>query len=179
MNSNVRVTLREMLNDRKYTKLEEETVERIVASNDNSEKILIYFVYDVKVSVKKMKSIKDIIDDDTNRYKCLILVYKSSITTFAKQFISTDVDNLNVQVFSENELSFNLTKHKLVPKHEILSSSEKQAIMTLYKTKAKHFPILLSSDPVARYYGALPGMMMRITRKSPTAGEYILYRVIV
>lgn len=179
MNTMVRVTLRDMLRDRGYTEIDEENGERIVARNDSSEKVLVYFVYDIKVSVKKMKTIKDIIDEDTNTYKCLILVYKSSITTFAKQFISTDVNDLNVQVFSENELSFNITKHELVPKHEVLTPIQKKAVMTKYKTVAKHFPMLLSSDPVVRYYGALPGTMMRITRKSPTAGEYVLYRVVV
>jgi DNA-directed RNA polymerase I, II, and III subunit RPABC1 len=179
MNTTVRLTVREMLRDRGYTEIDEESHDRIVARNDNSEKVLVYFVYDVKVSVKRMKTIKDIIDEDTNKYMCLVLVYKSSITTFAKQFISTDVNDLNVQVFSENELSFNITKHELVPKHEVLTPIQKKAVMTQYKTVAKHFPMVLSSDPVVRYYGALPGTMMRITRKSPTAGEYVLYRVVV
>lgn len=179
MNAAVRLTLREMLRDRGYSRIDEENSERIVARNEKLEKVLVYFVYDTKVSVKKMKSIKEIIDEDTNTYKCLILVYKSSITTFAKQFISTDVNNLNVQVFSENDLSFNITKHNLVPVHEVLTPDQKRAVLLKYKTGAKHFPMLLSSDPVARYYGALPGTMMRITRKSPTAGEYVLYRVVV
>lgn len=179
MNAMVRLTVREMLGDRGYTEIDDENHERIVARNDNADKVLVYFVYDVKVSVKKMKNIKEIIDEDTNKYKCLVLVYKSSITTFAKQFISTDVNDLNVQVFSENELSFNITKHELVPKHEVLTPTEKKTVLTKYKTMAKNFPMLLSSDPVARYYGALPGTMIRITRKSPTAGEYTLYRVVV
>jgi DNA-directed RNA polymerase subunit H (RpoH/RPB5) len=61
----------------------------------------------------------------------------------------------------------------------MLTPNQKRIVMTKYKTVAKNFPLLLSSDPVARYYGALPGTMMRITRKSPTAGEYVLYRVVV
>lgn len=179
MNPMVRLTLREMLRDRGYIRIDEENNERIVARNEKLDKVLVYFVYDTKVSVKKMKSIKEIIDEDINTYKCLILVYKSSITTFAKQFISTDVNDLNVQVFSENELSFNITKHNLVPEHQVLTPDQKRAVISKYKTGAKHFPMLLSSDPVARYYGAMPGTMMRITRKSPTAGEYVLYRVVV
>ena len=43
----------------------------------------------------------------------------------------------------------------------------------------KHFPLMLSSDPVARYHGLLPGAMVKITRPSPTAGECVLYRVVV
>jgi DNA-directed RNA polymerase I, II, and III subunit RPABC1 len=153
-----------------------DTHDKIVVSN-GTDQIIVCFVYDPKVSVKKIKSIKEIIDAGV--YTCLILVYKSMITAFAKQFIVTDVNNLNVQVFSENELSFNITKHALVPKHEVLSTKDRNELIRQYRTTLKHFPLMLSSDPVARYYGALPGTMMKITRKSPTAGEYVLYRVVI
>lgn len=185
MNKNVRPTIHEMLADRGYRDIDSEDDTCIIAHKKNADntignRILVYFVYDPKVSVKRIKGIKDVLDEDPDRYQCLILVYKSAITAFAKQFISTDVNHLFVQAFSENELSFNITKHKLVPKHEILTNNEKRQIMRYYKTtSSKHFPLMLSSDPVARYYGLLPGTMVRITRKSPTAGEYVLYRVVV
>ena len=178
MNTSVRITLHEMLKDRGYNKIECETNERIVASKDENTFLLIYFVYDFKVSVKRMKSIKELLDDDPQKYECLILVYKSAITAFAKQFISNDVNDLLVQVFSENELSFNITKHELVPKHELLTIEEKKQILKIYKTSSNHFPIILASDPVARYYGLLPGSMVRITRPSVTAKIYISYRVV-
>lgn len=178
MNSNVRITLYEMLTDRGYDRIEEDTYDSVVAYNTATEdRALVCFVYDHKVSVKRMKSIKDLID--AGEYTCLILVYKSAITAFAKQFIVTDVKDLIVQMFSESELSFNITKHELVPKHEILSEEQRKDTLRKYRATLKHFPMMLSSDPVARYYGALPGTMMKITRKSPTAGEYILYRVVV
>ena len=178
MNSIVRKTLYEMLTDRGYDRVEDDTYESVVAFNTTTEhRVLVYFVYDNKVSVKRMKSIKDVIDEGDN-YTCLILVYKSAITAFAKQFIVTDMKDLNVQIFSESELSFNITKHELVPKHEILSAEERNKTLRKYRTTLKHFPMILSSDPVARYYGVLPGTMMRITRKSPTAGVYTLYRVV-
>lgn len=172
----VRQTLYEMLHDRGYTRVESDTHEKIVASN-GTDKTLVCFVYDPKVSVKKLKSIKEIID--AGIYTCLIIVYKSMITAFAKQFIVTDVNNLNVQVFSENELSFNITKHELVPKHELLSTKDRNDLVRKYRASLRNFPLMLSSDPVARYYGALPGTMFKITRKSPTAGEYVLYRVVI
>lgn len=179
MNRAVRQTVHEMLRDRGFDTIEHESVDRIVACSSRPERVLVYFVYDPKVSVKKMKNLREMLDEDPTRYTCLILVYKATITSFAKQFIATDVNDLNVQVFSENELSFNVTRHELVPKHEPLSAEEKAAVLRKYKTPLKHFPLMLSGDPVARYYGALPGTMMRITRASPTAGEYVLYRVVV
>jgi len=180
MNRVVRQTIHEMLVDRGFDTIETDNVDRIVASSTaNDKRLLVYFIYDPKVSVKNMKNIREMLDDDPTKYVGLILVYKATITSFAKQFIATDVNDLNVQVFSESELSFNVTKHELVPKHEILSQSEKSAVVARYKTGLRYFPLILSTDPVARYYGALPGIMIKITRDSPTAGIYTLYRVVV
>jgi len=176
MNDNVRVTIHEMLRDRNYHHIESEDETTIIASKQPDERLMVYFIYDPKVSVKHIKNIKELLDDN---YTCLMLIYKNVITAFAKQFIVTDIDHLFVQAFSETELSFNITKHQLVPKHEILSNDEKRKVLNTYRTTLKHFPLMLSSDPVARYYGLLPGAMVRITRKSPSSGEYVLYRVVV
>lgn len=179
MNANVRVTLHEMLKDRGYDNIVHENDVSIVATKHDNRSVMVYFIYEPKVSVKRVKSIKEAIDNDENTYECLILVYKTAITTFAKQFITTDVNDLFVQAFSERELSFNVTKHHLVPKHQVLTTEEKRNVVKKYRTSMKQFPLMLSSDPVARYYGLLPGAMVKITRPSPTAGEYVLYRVVV
>lgn len=169
-----------MLRDRGYDHIEKEDDVSIIANKtDNHRSVLVYFIYEPKVSVKRVKSIKEMIDNDEKTYECLILVYKTAITTFAKQFITTDVNDLFVQAFSERELSFNVTKHHLVPKHEVLTTDEKRNVVKRFRTPMKQFPLMLSSDPVARYFGLLPGAMVKITRPSPTAGEYTLYRVVV
>jgi DNA-directed RNA polymerase I, II, and III subunit RPABC1 len=169
----------EMLNDRGYTYIEYPTENTMNARNSYDKRILVYFVMSPKVSIKKIKLIKDIIEQDHEGYSCLIIVCKGSITSFARQFITTDVNNLMVQVFSEKELSFNITKHELVPIHELLTEQETTQIKKKYKTTLKHFPNMLITDPVAKYYGYVPGNLIRIIRKSPTAGEYVSYRVVV
>lgn len=129
MNANVRVTLHEMLKDRGYDRIVSEDDVTIVAkrTSSNDRNVLVYFIYDAKVSVKRVKTIKEMIDNDIE-YECLILVYKTAITTFAKQFITTDVNNLFVQAFSERELSFNVTKHHLVPKHVVLTPPRRNGV---------------------------------------------------
>jgi DNA-directed RNA polymerases I, II, and III subunit RPABC1 len=180
MNPNVRKTLFELLSDRSYNKIESEDEVMVSMIHDNGiDKLMVYFIYDTKVSVKKIKTIKEILEDNSHTYKCLIVVYKSAITTFAKQFISSDVKDLFVQIFSEKELSFNITKHEFVPKHVVLTSDEKKKILKKYKSQSKNFPLILSSDPICRYYGCLPGTMLRIERESETCGIYTLYRVVV
>lgn len=183
MNPVVFNTVNTMLRDRGYTRVETSPDEladlRIVACNPGNpdDRVMVAFLTDPKVSVKQIKSIRDTIENDERPFTCLILVYKTSITVFAKQFIATDT-NLTVQIFAEHELAFNITKHYLVPKHELLSPADRAAVIKTYRTNPKHFPLMSVDDPVARYFGATPGQMFRITRPSPTAGQYTLYRVV-
>mgnify|MGYP002630775041 CR=1 FL=1 len=178
MNTNVYKTLKEMLRDRGYDCIESEDINSIIGKNSSTnDRLLVYFVFDIKVSVKKMKHIKEIVESDSN-FVCLVVVYKASITSFAKQFISTDL-NLYVQSFSEKELSFNITKHKLVPKHRRLSNDEKNDILKKYRTALKNYPLISHQDAVSRYYSFVPGELIEITRDSPTAGIYVTYRYVV
>jgi DNA-directed RNA polymerase I, II, and III subunit RPABC1 len=171
--------LYEMLNDRGFVIIEVQDEISIIARNLDGRRILVYFVNTSKVSVKIMKLIKDIITDDVIGFFSLILVYKGIITSFAKQFITTDINGIIVQVFSEKELCFNVTKHILVPKHELLSREEKIDVLNLYNTKAKHFPNILCTDPVSKYYGFVPGDLIKISRNSLTVGVYVSYRFVI
>lgn len=83
-----------------------------------------------------------------------------------------------IEVFSLEELQFNVTKHHLVPKHErITSPAEIQSVLQKYGVRKNQLPIILAkTDPVCRYLGAEPGDLIKITRMSPTAGEHIIYR---
>ncbi len=75
--------------------------------------------------------------------------------------------------------SFNIFDHTLVPKHEIVSDEEKQRLLTQYRIQPYQLPQIRSSDPAAKAIGAEAGDILRITRKSPTSGEYTLYRYVV
>jgi DNA-directed RNA polymerase I, II, and III subunit RPABC1 len=164
--------LYEMLNDRGFVIIEVQDEISIIARNLDGRRILVYFVNTSKVSV-------NIITDDVIGFFSLILVYKGIITSFAKQFITTDINGIIVQVFSEKELCFNVTKHILVPKHELLSREEKIDVLNLYNTKAKHFPNILCTDPVSKYYGFVPGDLIKISRNSLTVGVYVSYRFVI
>jgi len=75
--------------------------------------------------------------------------------------------------------SVEIIKHELVPKHEILSDDEKDDVLSMFKVTDKQLPKILISDPVVEMIGAKPGNVLRITRKSPTAGEAVYYRIVV
>lgn len=75
--------------------------------------------------------------------------------------------------------SFNIFNHKLVPKHEILSSEEREKILSEYRVQPYRLPRILASDPGVKAIGAKPGDIVRIIRDSPTAGKYTAYRYVV
>jgi len=75
--------------------------------------------------------------------------------------------------------SFNIFDHEFVPKHEILTSEEREKILAKYRVKPYQLPRINASDPAAKAIGARPGDMIRIIRESPTAGRYFAYRYVV
>lgn len=74
---------------------------------------------------------------------------------------------------------FDIFNHVLVPKHEILNEEERQQILAKYKVHPYQIPQIKSIDPVVKAIGAIPGDVLRIIRKSQTAGEHITYRYVV
>jgi DNA-directed RNA polymerase subunit H len=66
-----------------------------------------------------------------------------------------------------------------VPKHEILASGEAQTIFAKYNARPEQFPHVLTSDPVVKEIGAKAGDLVRIVRRSETAGATAYYRLVV
>jgi DNA-directed RNA polymerase subunit H len=77
------------------------------------------------------------------------------------------------------ELNFNIFEHELVPKHEILVEKEVNDLLEEYHIKPYQLPYIRASDPAVKWIGAKPGDVLRITRKSLTAGESLIYKYVV
>ena len=69
--------------------------------------------------------------------------------------------------------------HIYVPKHEIMTKKEAEEILKKFNSKPTEMPLIFSNDPAIIGLGVKPGDMIKITRKSPTAGESIYYRYVV
>jgi DNA-directed RNA polymerase I, II, and III subunit RPABC1 len=89
--------------------------------------------------------------------------------------------SLHVNFFQAHTIVNNPTEHVLVPTHTLLPSSEHAEFLekNMIKSKASLPLIKFHEDMIARVMGLLPGDIVKITRPSPSAGEYISYRLCV
>ena len=87
--------------------------------------------------------------------------------------------SLHVNFFQAHTIVNNPTEHVLVPKHELLPASDHAEFLATHKIKSKaNLPLIkFHEDMIARVMGLVPGDIVKITRPSPSAGEYISYRI--
>jgi DNA-directed RNA polymerase subunit H len=78
-----------------------------------------------------------------------------------------------------NIARIDISKHELVPKHEVLSEEEVEEVLKRFNITKGQMPKILASDPMVKKIKAKPGDVIKITRKSKTAGTSIYYRVVV
>jgi DNA-directed RNA polymerase subunit H len=69
--------------------------------------------------------------------------------------------------------------HVYVPKHEIMSKKEAEEVLEKYNCKQTELPLIFANDPAILGLGVKPGDMIKITRKSPTAGKSLYFRYVV
>ena len=69
--------------------------------------------------------------------------------------------------------------HIDVPKHGLMTKKEAEEVLEKYHCKATDLPLIFVNDPAIVGIGVKPGDMIKITRKSATAGESSDYRYVV
>lgn len=74
---------------------------------------------------------------------------------------------------------FNVFQSELVPKHELLTEDEKRNLLARFNVEEGQLPKIKSNDPAARALNAKKGDILRIIRKSPTAGESLYFRLVI
>ena len=86
--------------------------------------------------------------------------------------------DIEIELFFEDELQYNITKHILVPEHIRLSNNKAKKFKEKYGTK---FPILLINDPISRFFNYKSGDIIKIIRCQKIKEDsnyYITYRIV-
>lgn len=138
--------------------------------------ILVYFIEDDSVGIKNIKKIYESMME--KKLKHCIVIYKNIITFSAKNYISGKMKQVRFELFSDDELIFNPTRHVLSPRYKILHVEAKKEILDEYSIQDQNLPKILVSDIIVKYFGLKKGTVMEITRKSETGGVNVTYRIV-
>ena len=149
-------------------------LEQLFTKSDFS--ILLHFVEEPKLSVKNIKPILEAARQLS--VAGLLLVIQEGMSSQVADELKNTGD-IDVEVFKMVDLMFNVTKHELVPKHRIMTPTEKQGFFHNKKMREGDLPQISLFDPVVRYLRGRKGDLVEIERKSETTGISYYYRVVV
>lgn len=178
-----RQTIFELLKDRGYDKIPDElmTKEEIyklieeekldvdklkkrfqMIAEKSTERILIHWISSPKLSSPECTSLMALMKElDIHN---AIVIIEDSVTPHVKNTLRLAKRKGDIiEVFTLEELQFNVSKHYLVPKHMICSREEKRRVKKMY---GDNFPEIRPSDPQMRYLGARKGQLIKIIRPS-------------
>ncbi|KAI8911602.1 RNA polymerase, partial [Gorgonomyces haynaldii] len=148
----------------------------LVQHNENhDEQLLVFFSDEDSVGIKPIKRIAE--NMITQGIMKGILIYQKSLTPSAVKVVQEMAPKYQLELFQEAELLVNITRHTLVPVHEVLIPDAKKTLLQRYRLKETQLPRIQQNDPIARYYGLKRGQVVKIIRPSETAGKYVTYRL--
>jgi DNA-directed RNA polymerase I, II, and III subunit RPABC1 len=156
----------EMILQRNWTI--EKKDEQIIGKTDNLVKYMVFFVSGQKLNIMNVKECIRILTDNDINYS--ILVFCDSITSSAKNALY-DLPNITFELFAQDDLQFNITKHQYAFPHIKLNDQEKEEFI---KKVGNDIPILLKTDPMCRFYNFDKGDIIKVIRKN----NYVSYRVV-
>lgn len=147
-------------------------------SDDPADQLFIFFPEEDKIGVKPIKMYAQRMKDEN--VMRAIIVGKVSLTSFAHTAVNEMREaGYTVEYFKDTELLVDITEHKLVPEHVVLTPQEKTELLQRYKLKPTQLPRIQKDDPIARYFGLKYQQVVKIIRPSETAGRYVTYRICV
>jgi DNA-directed RNA polymerase subunit H len=146
-----------------------------IIKEDESTKLLLRVIYKTtlvsgKVGVQYVRKMKEKIDKE--EYVGGILIGDGFSYSAKKESKANAIETIAKSKIP----SFNLFKHNLVPLHEILEKKDAKSLLEKYHIEPYQLPRIRLSDPAVFLIGAKYGDIIKITRRSPTAGIHITFR---
>jgi DNA-directed RNA polymerase subunit H (RpoH/RPB5) len=112
----------------------------------------------------------------------IAILYEPVVDTFHAAALNQWKKNkLRIRFFEGRKIIVDPSSFAIVPKHEKMAAEDVMALRKEYYLQADvlHNWIRFHEDPQARWLGLVPGDVVKITRPSPSSGEYVVYRVCV
>ena len=139
------------------------------------DKQIIIKLFDYKISsINKTSQIGEFITKYNNSYKFIIV---DDINSKSVKIISGY--STPCEIFKTSELMLCIVEHTLVPNHKVLTKEEANIVLNEYCARKRDMPLILTTDPIARFYNMKPDEICRITRPSILTVEAPFYRIVV
>jgi len=161
----IKNTILEMLEQRGYTIVD---TDNIMAIKPDGTQIIVFFNESPSFDTKSMKEVLSVMNEAGVVHS--IVVYKDKVTPATKSTLE-QCDDMKIELFAEEDLQINITKHRLQPIFEKLK--DEQAI-EFKKTFGLKFGVLRVDRAISRFYDYSKGDVIRITRPD----GYINYRIV-
>jgi DNA-directed RNA polymerase subunit H (RpoH/RPB5) len=131
--------------------------------------LLIIFSTKTRVTEREFNNFLEFAHDNNHNSGIIIIspsIPSENVLTVLRNHIN-EIENPLVQIFEIRHLQFDISKHRKVPKHRIISDAEKVSIL------------IDSQDAMAKWIGCRPGDIVEITGLCDSTGENKRYRFCV
>jgi DNA-directed RNA polymerase I, II, and III subunit RPABC1 len=163
-------TVKEIITQRGY-RITEVSDDKIIGTNSDNAQIVVFTTPVSKFNVDRVKEYISLLHKMEKNH--CIVIYSECVTPMTKKLIENSVD-IKIELFTLEEVQYNLTKHRLVPTHTRLSPDDAKKFKKDFGLKVG---TILRTDPVARFYDFQRGDVIKLTRKSGDS-YYITYRIV-
>ena len=155
MDKRVHDTCVEMLQQRGYSVSVDGDI--IIGEKSSTDRIIIFY-NPGSIAISHVKEYINVMDKAS--FSHAIAIHKEGITPQASKTTEMLPDK-EIEIFPEERLLYNITKHRLVPVHRRLSAFEAATFKRKYGVK---IPVLLQTDAISRFYNFKSGDIIEITR---------------
>jgi DNA-directed RNA polymerases I, II, and III subunit RPABC1 len=133
--------------------------------------------------VEKLKEVAESLNKDSKIHLLLLIDDSNTMTALklvkAHNATSAEKTNIYIESFYHQQMQINITKHKDVPQHILMTKEDVEAMLKEENVTKPQLSRILTTDPVARYFGARKGDVFKIVRPSLSAGQTKTYRLVV
>jgi len=144
--------------------------------------LLIIFSTKTRVTEREFNNFLEFANDNNHNSGIIIIspsIPSENVLNVLRNHIN-EIENPLVQIFEIRHLQFDISKHRKVPKHRIISDVEKVSILKEFNLKDSSFlPKIDSQDAMAKWIGCRPGDIVEITGLCDSTGENKRYRFCV
>ena len=156
----------EMLQQRNYEIIKDEN-DKIIALKPDKNQMIVFFSDSQKFNLKNIQIYISIMDE----YEIFhaIIVYKENVTSFTKKTIDQSIE-MKFELFAEEDLQYNITKHRFQPIFEKLSNEEAIEFKKKFGSK---FSIMKKDDAISKFYNYQKNDIIKVIRKND-----INYRIV-